>query len=754
MMRTWYILLAFLLIPQLVPAQSVSLPDLKEDKSVSIGVLPNGVTYYFADNKAQKGIQSFRLVQKVSDLETEEELYSKARGWFTSVKYGNVSLDNFLGRNGILPTEKGYVFCRRGSMEYTFDNFSSARGDSVLDTVLLSVFNLAQAAALEGNPSSAQAIVVAGDFDKAVMLSKLKMLCLLNPFVPGEAPVYGYAWKKPEDGESQIREEGGAVSRVYVQWRGARTPERYMKTILPVVSGKMASELGIILRDRLASVFRVKGYDAWVDYERHCSDDCCGDETISLTVNCRGSIRGQVKDVLVEELDRLYTHGVSQEEYRIARDAFRFDWTAKSAAMTDNLTYLARCASHFLYGSSLANDAERLANVYKDLSDSTQTLHFNRYVHGLLAQSSSANPSLEAYDATSAMGRLRSALDSQRASAAAKSPKDKSEYVTGGVIWTFQNGINVIYREKDTKGLTYFAYASKGGRKQADYGKLNSLEGIGEEEFTRCLSSLGIEYNVELHPSDVCLRGCSYTESLPDVLKLLAAISSRKGNEAVFGRSCYKLLVITGDYGTSNLKKLLCSQIMSLRSGGQWVAGKYVDGADDHLRDMRRFIWCERVFDYDITVYNCAVAAVAGYALADCLAEKFSGYGEYCLLRNGFVGLPLNRYRILYGIRHLPLKHFSLERSRLGEDTAQQAIDEVIASLSREGIREGKLKAYRTMAKNSRNAYEYLPWSCLDRAIDRYLNNKDMASRFSAQADAVTAESVQNFYVAASSSNR
>lgn len=752
-LRQW-VLIAALLISQTALAQSGSLPDLKDDKAISIGTLPNGVTFYFADNKSHKGMRSFRLVQKVTESVTEDELYSAARKRFTDVLYGEVTLDNFMGRNGILPTENGYISCRKGAIEYTFDNLSSAREDSVLDTVLLSVFNLAQQASLQGIPSSAQAIIVAGDFDRNVMLSKLKVLCLLNPYVAGDAPVYEYVWNKPEDGESKIRTEGGAISKVSVRWRGARTPDNYMKTILPVVSGKMAGELGNILRSRLVPVFREKGYDVWMDYERHCSDDCCGDETIALTVSCRGSIRKKVKDVLAKELDRLYTYGVSQEEYRLAYESFRFSWTEKSAGAADNLTYLGRCASHFLYGSSLANDAERLANVYKSLPDSTQTLHFNRYLRGLLAQSSVMDPSLEKYDAVSAMNSVRTALDKQVVKSAAKMPKDKSEYVTGGIIWTFPNGINVIYREQDTKGLTYFAYASKGGRQHADYSRLSSIDGVEQEEFSRILSSLGIRYDVEMHPTDVCLRGCSYTESLPDVLKLLSAISNRKGNEAVFGGNCYKVLVITGDYEVAALKKLLCSHILPLGSGGNWISGKYVEETDGHLRDLRRFIWCERTFNYDITVYNYAVSIVAGYALADRLACSFSGYGEYCLLRDGFVGRPLNRYRILYGIRHLPLKHFSTLRARLGEDTAQQAIDSVIASLSREKIPEKQLKAYRTMAKNRSDSYNALPWACVDKALDRYLNNKDMASHISAQTGAVTSESVQNFYAAASASNR
>lgn len=754
MTRLWKILTAFLFVPQVVTAQSGSLPDLRDDKAVSLDMLPNGVVCYFAENKSRKGMQAFRLVQKVSADRTEEELYAIARKRFTEVRYGDVTLDGFLGRNGLLPSSEGYISCRRGAIEYTFDNFSSARDDSVLDTVLLSVFNLAQLAALQGMPSSAQAIVVSGDFDKAVMLSKLKMLCLLNPYVEGAKPEYEYAWVKPKDGESKVELSGGAVSKLCVRWRGARTPEKYMKTTLPVVSGRMAGELGAILNNRLVPVFNAGGYDVWMDYDIHCSDDCCTDETISLTLNCRGSIRTEVKDILVRELDRLYTYGVSQDEYRIVREACKFAWTSKSASMTENLTYLKRCASNFLYGSSLANDAERLSNVYRNLPDSTQTLHFNRYVRGLLAQSSSADSTLVPYNAAAVMGKVRSALDGSNGKYVAKLPKDKEEYVTGGVIWTFQNGINVIYREKDTKGLTYFAYASKGGRQYADYGKLKSIEGVSEEEFAHNLSSLGIEYDVQLHPSDVCLRGCSYTESLPDVMKLLAAVSRRKGNEGVFGSGCYKLLVITGDYGLSDMKKLLCSTVLSLGTGGQWSSGRYVEDKDSHLRDLRRFIWCERDFGYDVTVYNYAVASVAGYALADRLADRFSPYGEYCLLQHGFVGLPLNRYRILYGIRHLPLKHFSLSRIRLGEDTAQQTIDSVLASMSLEKIPQKRLKAYRTMAGNSRDSYDALPWSSLDKALDRYLNNKDMVSRFSSQADAVSAESIQDFYVAASSSNR
>ena len=270
MMRFGNVLTAFMLFSAVLYGQGAkTLPKLPDDKAVETGVLPDGVKYYLVSDKSSAGMCSFALVRKEDASTGVDDLYRISGRMFASVRFADVSLDAFLSRNSILPSEKGYMECRRGAVIYKFGGYSSARGEAVLDTVLLSIFNLAQAAAAEGRPSSSQAVIVAGDFDRALLLSKMKTLCLVNPFVPGEAPSAPVP-ADPSAANPGPVIEGRAAARVTVRWQVASTPFEYMNTVLPVISDKMTSELVRVIRGRLLRAYDAEGLDVWMDVSRPC----------------------------------------------------------------------------------------------------------------------------------------------------------------------------------------------------------------------------------------------------------------------------------------------------------------------------------------------------------------------------------------------------------------------------------------------------------------------------------------------------
>ena len=252
-------------------SQANSLPNLTPDPAIEKGQLPNGLTYYFATNKYAVNEASYALVQKKDAAIQERQLQSTARQSFDCIRYGKVTLADFLGRHGILPSGNGYIRCAKGSVVYTFENVSSARGEYIVDTVLLSIFNLAQAASVQGQPSSSQAIVIAGDFDRQEMLSRMKLLCLINPYVSGQVQYPEYKWEKSET-TSSIKERGGAISRVSVKWRSPRVPEKFMETVFPVVSDKLSGEFEMILHNRLDASFA--GKESTMTFDQHLLVSC------------------------------------------------------------------------------------------------------------------------------------------------------------------------------------------------------------------------------------------------------------------------------------------------------------------------------------------------------------------------------------------------------------------------------------------------------------------------------------------------
>lgn len=746
-MRLYRIILTFVLlffVQSAAHSQAKSLPNLTPDSAIEKGQLPNGLTYYFASNKHSVNEASYALVQKKDAEIPEWQLLNTARQSFDDVRYGKITLADFLGRHGILPTEKGYINCTKGSIIYTFDKVSSARGEYVVDTVLLSIFNLAQAASVQGQPSSSQAIVIAGDFNKQEMLSRMKLLCLINPYVPGQVEYPEYERKESET-TSAIKERAGAVSRVSVQWKGSRVPEKFMETVFPVVSDKLSGEFEMILHNRLDASFA--GKDVWFDFRHYGSADGLGDETVFLTLHCPGSERENVRDILETELNRLYTYGVVDEEYTSVRDAYGHIWKKRARSLQPNDVYLSRCISSFLYGSSLANDSERMARVYRNLPDSTQTRLFNRYLKGMLKQSSKIDATLSAASPIMPRSKVAEILAAHEAPVVLKAPKNREEYITGGTMWTYSNGVNVIYKEMPTDGICYFAYAVKGGRQWAKAENFKSIKGIDESSLNNYLASAGLDLNTEITPTDVRFNGTVPSDSIESLFPVLAAISDKAENEKVFGANTYKLMVIVGDLPSEKVRKMLCRHIASLGASAKWRAAKPVMDDGEELMDFHHMSVSDKLFPFDVTTFNYAVSNVALYALQDELGSVFRDYAIYPLWRGKYPGLSLNRYRLTYGVRHLPLEYFPFSCRRLSEVETGESIEKVLGNLASKTVSQPRLKAYKAMAKNAFASLSGTPEFYLESAIDRYLDNKDLFSRFASQVDAVTEADIQKFFL-------
>ena len=727
-------------------SQANSLPNLTPDPAIEKGQLPNGLTYYFATNKYAVNEASYALVQKKDAAIQERQLQSTARQSFDCIRYGKVTLADFLGRHGILPSGKGYIRCAKGSVVYTFENVSSARGEYIVDTVLLSIFNLAQAASVQGQPSSSQAIVIVGDFDRQEMLSRMKLLCLINPYVSGQVQYPEYKWEKSET-TSSINERRGAISRVAVKWRSPRVPEKYMETVFPVVSDKLSGEFEMLLHNRLDASFA--GKDVWFDFRHYGSADGLGDETVSLTLHCPGSEREDVKNILETELDRLYTYGVVDEEYTSVRDAYRHIWRVRAGNLQPNSLYLERCASSFLYGSSLANDSERMARVYRNLPDSTQTRLFNNYLKGMLKQSSKVDAALSAASPIMPRSKVAEILASHEVPVVFKAPKNKEEYLTGGTIWTFSNGVNVIYKEMPTDGLCHFAYAARGGRQWAEAKNLKSIKGIDESSLDNYLASAGLDLNAEITPTDVRFKGTVPSDSIESLFPVLAAISGKAENEKVFGANTYKLLVVVGDLPSEKVRKMLCRHMASLRPSAKWRAAKPVMDEVAELMDFHHMSVSDNLFPFDVTTFNYAVSNVALYALQDELGSVFCDYAVYPLWRGKYQGLSSNGYRLTYGVRHLPLEYFPTSCRRLSEVETGEALEKVIGNLASKTISQARLEAYKAMVGDDFASRSCTPEFYIESALDRYLDNKDLTTRFTSQVDAVTASDIQKFFTAA-----
>lgn len=734
--------------------QSASLPTLKDDLPVKKGKLANGINWYFASNPSQKGLMNLSLVQKTDHNLSEEELEALAGQYFSMVDVVPGSFQSFLSRNGISPSADGWFSVQRGSVHYNIDNLSSAMPEAVVDSTLLAVLCLASKMNGEGAPSQSQAIFISGDFDQNAMLGKLKLLSLIAHGTPGEVPVADYDSNqsgRSDSGLEVIRGEG--LSSIKVVWNEARTPMEYIRTVLPVVSDKLAGEFGHMLTNHLDKVFVQSGIKAWCEFSHTGSLRSPYAESLVLTVNCLSSVTDQVCEMVQTELSRLYTWGVNEVEYSYLEDACKYAWIKKSKnPMVSNEWLQECCKASFLYGAPLTGEAEKVKFAYRPMEATVKTRLFNDYMGKLLDQVASADSTLAKKSVLTSRSVVEQSLDSYVPDIVMKAPKDKDEYITGGVQWNFSNGVNVIFKKMKTDGLTYFCYAAKGGRQYADEDNFKTISGIHQDVFSNYLAAMGIDLDVKLQASDVRLEGNVVDENLEQMLKILVALSSQESNDKVFGPNNYKLLVLVTDRNPEEIRSMASRYVYGLRPGSRWHTAGEVDASRELYRDTRGFVYKEVVFPFDRSVINAVVADVSSYALKAALAMEFDGCGLYGDVYYEFLGYPVGDFRLVYGVRQLPKGSWHQDTGTPGEREINYRLMKVLRSLESGGITPAQLAEYKGRAKNARLSLANTAQYYVQLAADRYLDNKDM-SRYPSRVESVTAAQINAFYAAAAASD-
>ena len=744
--KFWLAALMMAIIVPEISAQGVSLPRLPSDAAVKKAQLPDGMEFYLCTNRSGAGLMNISLVQKAAADVSIEKLTETARKHFSEVYFSGSSFETFLSRAGVVPGPEGYISVTSGSVTYNFNDFSTDYGEDVQDSLLLGIFSLAKLACADGLSSSSQAIVIAGDVDSRIMPVKLRLLSLLSPKVPGQAPAYPYMWEQPEEGSSPVEVSGGRVPVLSVSWSLARTPLEYMPTVLPVVSDKLAGELGWVLRRRIYSAFREQQMAANVIYRHTGSSDGVGDERISLMVRCPGADAEKARRLLDRELRRLRTWGVGEVEYTYARDAQRNDWHARANDLApSNASFVRRCRANFLYGASLAAENLKMKAVYKDLPDSVQTRLFNNYLRGLLTQSSAVDSTLAPAPSLQRRDSVKAILDSYLPKLVLKAPPSREEKLTGGQIWTFSNKVNVIYKRMDTKGMVYYSFCAKGCREHADINAFNDIEGVYAESLGNYLSSLGVQLRPRLTPTDVRLEGRAPYENFEYALKTMIAFVSKDENVKSFGPDTYKLLVIVGDKVEDEVRRSLAKYISGLRPGSKWTSGNPVQEENAAAPGVP-FVQRDVTFKLEMTAPNYAVSRVAYYALREAMARQFSGWAGTLFLESGFVGFPIGSYRVVCGARALSPGCFSASAKVPSREDMDTLLQKAIHSLALEQVTAGQLDCYKALARKSFLSYKATPQYYIDLACNRYLDNRNLTAGFDSSVGAVKAADIQKFF--------
>ena len=542
--------LALLTFSRTVPAQN--LPSLPVDGKVQKGTLRCGVTYYMVKNDDVKGFADFAVVRR-GEAPSQAVRESLETAW--------------LAKHGIGPRPGGFFEDNDGSTVLHLDKVP-VYDANVLDSTLLVTF--AQVAASRAD----EAVVVAGDIDPTEMKKKLDIFSMLVPqhFVEGNrAP--DYVWEPSVMPSTVLRSvPSGDRGVVRIAYASPRTPHDQMNTAQALVMGILSREFQTIAARRIERNLREDGVPyGKLDLTYLNSTETAGDEEYAVEVlTDREHLEAAMKTIS-RTLAGLDGFGVPVDEFVDAKKAMRAGMLRRGNASLTNGQYVDRCVAHFLYGANLApyNEETRLF-ARKNVPDTTETRLFNQFATSLLSQLSNLTleyrAQLDTLDEDNALFQYNLAYlygstfresrnyawQRDTTGLEADCPKvkikdTKVEPVSGGTLWTFSNGLRVVY--KQVAGLGTFNYSlllggglsGMNGLEEGEggyFGDMLSLYdagGMSAQDFRDHLAVNGISMNTQVALTFTSIHGSAPGSKLPTLLKaLLALANGRTVNRSEF----------------------------------------------------------------------------------------------------------------------------------------------------------------------------------------------------------------------------
>ena len=533
--------LALLTISRTVPAQT--LPSLPMDPKVQKGTLRCGVAYYMVKNDERKGYADFAVVRRgeAPDRTAEESLEM-----------------DYLTRNGIGPRPGGYFRDFDGSTVLHLDRVPVYDANA-LDSTLLVAF--AQVAA----SSAEEAVIVAGDIDPVEFKKKMDIFSMMVPqhFV-GNSRGPDYVWE-PSVMPSIVLQNRPMGDRgvVRVAYAAPRTPQEQMNTAQALVMGILSREFRTIAVRRIERNLRDAGIPyGRLDFNYLNSTETGGDEEYAVEVQTdRDHLEAAMK-IVSGTLAGLDGFGVPVKEFTDAKQVMMAEMLPRGSEPLTNRKYVDRCVAHFLYGANLAPYSEETRLfARKSLPDSTETRLFNQFANSLLSQLSNLTleyrARLDTLDEDNALFQYNLAYLYGSTFKEAKDyswqrdtsglevdcPKvrikeTKPEPVSGGVLWTFSNGMRVAY--KQVAGGQTFQYAlllggglsGVGGLTEGEggyFGDMLSLYdagGLSAPDFRDHLAVNGIRMDTRVGLTYTAIQGQAPTSKLPTLLKALLALAN------------------------------------------------------------------------------------------------------------------------------------------------------------------------------------------------------------------------------------
>ncbi len=598
------------------------LKQLPQDPAIKKGVLPCGITYYVAQNGLVKSKADFALIQK----SVQDGFQNKMAG---SRRFNGGSIQTFLQRNSVNYGSDGYLQRRPVASTYKFESVSV--NDKMVDSTLLAIVDIIERS--DNISYKDQAIVVSGDVNPDGIISKIKMMTYMLP--PNAAPLYDvpYVWFESDQAKILTSTEPlqDDVFSVSVEFSSPRLSKDHIATVLPVVTGRMCRELGVVLEDRIENNLHVAGVPySSVKFAIEESGASNSDERFKVIVRTTEKHLRAACAIMVAAIVDVDDGRITLDEYMHAHNLIKkSDVDRSKAEVQTNSRFIKRCCDNYLYGASLSTDAEKLAFLNnRNLSDSTNYKLFLGFAQGLIDKDrnvkleSTSNIHMtdvyyDVWDAHSTVNELKMEVDTAyslvvlpKVGEKVKSPSKRTEPMSKGRLWTFQNGVKVIYLKKPTGGQLHYRISMNGGLsllKEPVRGDAAFLEeifflcrvnGLDGKRLKHILRSRGIWMTPEISSNEFSLSGFLPNDSLSLFMgALLGFANDRVENKELIKYYVERQKVVLKDIENKTQERLMkidsllypdgqysqCKSYASLESTLEHKASHFFN---DHFKKM------------------------------------------------------------------------------------------------------------------------------------------------------------------------
>ena len=552
MERRFKICLALLFLCVMMQAQALS--SLGVPKEISLGKLPNGIDYYLVTNATEKGFADFALVRKsacdaVADRAALDSL----------PHFGSRKPYRFLADNGAACSSEGYISSRAGATLFSFTDIPT-HDQNVADSTLLMLMDIA------ARSRQPQAIVVSGDINPSKIKERMDLLSMTVPRLYPDSAGLDYSWIPRDSLVLRTTFNTTAdVASIHAIFSTRRLPRERMNTLQPLVARAYAEILGYIVSRRVEKIFR-SGDIPLADFRFRYQDssESAEDERYSFSIFTSSSRLDDATSCFASVLASLDKGGAGLAEYQDAKAKLISEAKRESGEkLISNREYVQRCISSYLYGASLAPAASAGSVISgRSLPPEKDLDLFNTYVGALL--DSTRNLTLRydtpdiGIDRESMLGSFNRAWASAGADESVykedfgdtlslyeprkkvKLRSETAEPISGGKLWTFSNGIRVLYRKTAVKGEFHYALMLRGGVAAVpslhsgegafvgDMLRLSDVAGLSGSDFRAMLGTNGITMTEQAGISDLRISGIAPKPKLHLLLRSLLSIADKR----------------------------------------------------------------------------------------------------------------------------------------------------------------------------------------------------------------------------------